>query len=195
MGRRRVSTNPKNLFWDTCCFIRYITKVPPDGWSDLDDYISDAKKGTRKIYYSTIVLAEIRPRYLKSSSYGAIQEFFADFQGAFYPIEPNPNILIDAAKLRDAIPINPPGWEGDRETGTADSIHLSTCIYARDVLGIEDIVFHTYDDGKKKGWEGKTTSLLRFDQFFPNATGFVASACSLIRTKPIYPQLRLQGTE
>lgn len=143
----------KNLLWDSCVFIRYLSA--PEGTDLLDDisrFIDDAKAKPKRctIYYSSIVFAEIRPRYLKAGGYGTIQDFMDDLGSNFIPIEPNPNILIAAGELRDARSVNPSDSKikNSREFGTADAIHLMTCVYARDVLGISDIVFHTLDEGK-----------------------------------------------
>jgi hypothetical protein len=124
--------------------------------------------------------------------HGNIRKFMADLKGAFYPIEPNPNILIAAGELKDARAVNPgdPKDKNPREIGTPDAIHLMSCTFARDALKITDIVFHTFDNGKGVTWEGKCVPLLSFEKWFPTETRTtrVNEVCSLPREKPIYPQ-------
>lgn len=192
-------TNSDHLFWDSCCFIRYLSGVPSAhvGESyvgDLDDYIQDAKKRDRAIYYSTMIFAEIRPRYL-IKKFGNIRQFMNDLKGAFYPVEPNPNILIAAGELKDARTTNPgdPKAKLSREIGTPDAIHLMSCVYARDVLKIPNLVFHTLDQGKGPSWEGRCVPLLGFEKWFPpgKRTARVQEVCDLPRELPIYPQSNL----
>jgi predicted nucleic acid-binding protein len=187
-------TNSDHLFWDSCVFIRYLTREPDENLGDIDDYIEDAKNRRRSIYYSTLILAEIRPVFLQKK-YGTIRKFLDDLKGSFYPIEPNPNILIAAGELKGSKATNPgnPKDPKPRVVGTADAIHLMSCWFAKDTLKIPDIVFHTYDNGKGATWEGKCIPLLSFEDWFPEKkrSTRAAQVCDLVREPPLYPQLNL----
>jgi len=80
-------TRPKNFFWDSCCFIRFITRYP-ELLADMEQYIKEARDGSIAIHFCTVAFAEIRPRYFKESSYGSIEEFFDHWGSAFVPIDP-----------------------------------------------------------------------------------------------------------
>jgi len=186
---------PKHLFWDSCVFIRYLTKG--EGWLDIAELISDTKakfQGERRhVYYSTLTYAEIRPRHFVGSAHGSLDDLLAELGAAFEPIDPNPNILKAAGELRDAVPVNPfPKEDPDKKRviSTPDSIHLMTCVFARDVLGVSDIVFQTFDNGKGSTWEGKCVPLLSFERWFPEnvRTQRVSEVCSLPRAKPEDPE-------
>ena len=184
----------EHLFWDSCVFIRWLTGVPDEHLGDLDDYIDDAKNRCRTIYYSTLIYTEIRPRYL-TKKYGTIRKFIDHLTGTFYPIDPNPNILIAAGELKDARAVNPgdPKDKNPREIGTPDAVHLMTATFARDALKIPNLVFHTFDNGKGITWEGRCIPLLTFERWFPagKRTKRVEEVCSLPREKPLYPQTNL----
>jgi hypothetical protein len=190
MGRRELNSPIANYFWDSCVFIRYLTGGPPQYTKDIAQHITDATSGKTLIHYSTIALAEIKPSQLVKQGYGDINAFFADFEGAFSPIGPSPDILIRAASVRDISYPNPNGGD-DRVLGTADAIHLLTCVHARDDLGISDIIFHTMDDGKNRNWEGKCVPLLSFDKWTVGIPRnlYVKQICSLKREPPIHPAL------
>lgn len=68
-----------------------------------------------------------------------------------------------------------------------------TCVFARDVLGLEDIVFHTFDDGKGKNWEGKCVPLLSFDEWTGGLEDneLVQAVLKLPRQKPTHPEPNL----
>ena len=184
--------NSRNLFWDSCVFIRYLTRKPAAGLHDLDRFVEEAQNGDRTIHYSTIALTEIRPRYLKDTKHGSISDFFADMGSQFSPIDTNPNILLSAGELRDATPTNPSdsNTENQRSISMGDSIHLMSCLYLRDTLQVSDVIFHTFDEGKGKNWEGRCVPILGFERWFPAdaRTQRVNDVCGLTRCKPEHPQ-------
>lgn len=180
-----------NLFWDSCVFIRYITNdVDAPHFADIARFVDEAKANKRKIYYSTITLAEFRQEYFDNSKFGSIQDFFDDMGSACIPIEPNPNVMISVGELRSVPSTNPgdPKTKG-RVIATPDAIVMMSAVYARDALGIEDIVLHSTDEGKGKGWAGKTVPIVGFETWYPEATRTdrVKEVCSLARERPIHP--------
>jgi hypothetical protein len=189
------------LIWDSCCFIRFVTRDPNEFLGDLDQFVQEAQEGKVTIYYSTITYVEFRPRSFRGLRYGDITSFFADFRRVFYPIEPNPQILLWAGRLRDADPVNPSdpriADELKRKVGAGDSIHLSTAIYLRDVYGHSDIVMHSLDRGIGKTYEGKCVPIVGFERWFPRDKRGpeVQAVCDLKREEPRHPRpdLAAQG--
>ena len=182
----------KNLFWDSCIFIRYIIGDETQShFHDIERFIEDAKSGKRKIYFSTITYAEIRQEYFVGTSHGSVRDFFEDLGANFIPIEPNPNILIETGELRSSKSTNPsdPSASG-RSIATPDAILMMTCLFARNHLGISDIVFHTTDEGKGKNWYGRSVPIVGFERWFPEPTRTpkVREVCSLLREKPVHPE-------
>jgi predicted nucleic acid-binding protein len=180
------------MFWDSCVFIRYLTETPPQYLDDIENYIKDAQAKRRRIYFSTLSFTEVRPRYLRQQNYGSVLAFFDSWRSAFIPIDPTPNVFIAAGELRNVDPTNPSDPTARlRILGTADSIHLATCLHVRDTLSISDIVFHTFDDGKGKTWEGRCVPLLSFERWYPPSTrtNLIQDVCDLPRTVPAYPQM------
>lgn len=195
-GRRLTSSD--DLYWDACVFIRYLSgDSSAENYSDICQYVEDAKSGSRRIYASTITFAEIRQEHFNGSHVGSVTELFDDFGASFLLIDTTPNILIAAGELRSAKAVNPTALNppNQRVIGTADAVHLMTCLHARDVLGIENIVFQTFDQGKGTGHEGKTVPIIGFERWFPETmrTERVKEVCSLIREKPVHPYPTMEG--
>ena len=189
---------PHDLFWDSCIFIRYlIGDETADCFEDIAKFVTEAKAKKRTIHFSTITFAEIRQEFFKGGAYGTVQEFFEDLGSSFTPIEPNPNILIAAGELRSAKSTNPgdPNPPTQRSIATPDAILLESCLFARDQLGISDIVFHTTDEGKGKNWYGRSVPIIGFERWYPESTRTerVKKVCSLTRTKPLHPQPSFDG--
>jgi hypothetical protein len=169
---------------------------------DLDQFVKEAQEDKVKIYYSTIVYTEFRPRFFVGTKFGEISKFFADFRKAFHPVEPNPNILMWSGRLRDIEPVNPSdpkiADEKKRKVSAGDSIHIATAIYLRDTYGISDLVMHTFDKGKSKSTaEGNCVPIIGFEKWFPKnkRTPEVQAVCGLARQEPKHPNpdLATQG--
>lgn len=187
----------KHLFWDSCIFIRYITNdVNAGHFDDIARLVADAKAGKRQIYYSTISLAEFRQEYFDGSQFGSIRDFFDDMGSACIPIEPNPNVMMAVSELRSAKSTNPsdPRASG-RAIATPDAIVMMSAVYARDAHGISDIVLQSTDEGKGKGWFGRSVPIVGFERWYPEATRTdrVKEVCALPREKPIHPEPELFG--
>jgi hypothetical protein len=185
-----------HYFWDSCVFIRYLeSKRDAPLLLDIGQHIADVKAGKTQIYFSTIAMAEIRPSHLTQSGYGDFNDFMKDFQGSFLPIGPTPDIMSQVASIRDFKYPSPFSGNGDRILGIADAIHLMTCVYARNVLGIADIEFHTFDEGKGSNWEGKCVPLIKFEEWTAGipSNPYVHQICALTRRKPTHdsPQMTL----
>ncbi|MER8717408.1 type II toxin-antitoxin system VapC family toxin [Mesorhizobium sp. M0999] len=188
-----MTNRPAHYFWDSCVFIRFLLKdQSADYFWDINQYISDAVAGKCQIHYSTIAMAEIKPSHLTASGYGDFVDFLADFEGAFSPIDPLPSVLEWCGVIRDFSYPNPEPKGHDRMLGMADAIHLMTCIFARDELGLQDIVFHTMDDGKHKNAEGKCVTLLNFEKWVEGIpkNPYTPRIVALPRKPPIHPAPR-----
>lgn len=195
-------SNPEHIFWDSCVFIRYLTELPSDFVGDISAYIKDVKDGSRKVYYSTIVYTEIRQRYFDypgqngTGSYRGTVELFEDLGRNFIPIEPSPNILLDAGQMRSVDSVNPdPKALSNRVLSTPDAIHLATCLFARDVFGLDEIVFQTFDAGKRGNHDGKCIPMLGFERWYPERvrTPIIQGVCSMPRGLPEHPQPSMFG--
>lgn len=186
----------ENLFWDTCVFIRYLANDKnEDRFADIAQLVADAKAGERKIYYSTMTLAEIMPKHILPSAFGTIQDFLDEMGGACVGIDPNPNIMMATAELRSAQSVNPSNPALGRPIATPDAIILMSCVALRDDFGVQDIVLQSTDEGKNKNWFGKSVPVVGFDRWFPpiSRTPTVAKVCSLPIEKPSHPHPKMVG--
>lgn len=188
----------ENVFWDSCVFIRYfIGDTKAAHFDDICRYVEEAKSGKRKIHFSTVTLAEFRQEHFRESEFGSMREFLEDMGTACIPIEPNPNVMIQCSELRSADPIDPgrPNKKAARVLSTPDAIMLMSAVYAKEALGIDDLVLHSTDEGKGKNWSGKCIPVVGFERWYPDhvRTPVVQSVCNLERIKPIHPEPHLSG--
>ena len=183
------------LFWDSCVFYRYLTESPAEYVSDIAQYIKDAQTGKIDILFSTITLAEIRPSALTRKGFDNIDEFLDDFGGAFLPIAPTPEIMKRAARLKDRKYSH--AVKDPRHFGTPDAIQLLTCLHAAEDLGYGEVIFHTFDNGGGKNWEGRCVPLLTFEEWTTGCENepLVAKIAALQRSMPLYPEPLLPDIE
>lgn len=181
----------KHLFWDACVIVRWLTESPTDYVEHISQYIQEASRNERKIYISTVSFAEVRPSFLKKKDFGTVNDLIKAFKSAFYPINPTPDIMTQAGLLKDLVFKKKGGTS--RVVGTGDAIQLTTCLYAKLELGIADIVFHTFDEGKGKNWEGKCVPLLGFEDWCEGhqSNPVVKRVIDLSRHKPEHPNPKM----
>jgi predicted nucleic acid-binding protein len=182
----------KAIFWDSCVFYRYLTGIPNELVDDIGQYISDARNGKVEILTSTIAFAEIRPSVLKRHSYHTLADFVADFKASFLPIAPTVDIMNRAAIVKDQKYPNPKGGNS-RHIGTPDAIMLLTALHAQQELGYDDLVFHSFDEGTGKTWEGRCTPIIGLENWLSGCAEdhLLKQVCKIVRQLPHYPQGKL----
>lgn len=189
-------TEKNRFFWDACVFIRFLVgDRSADCYGDIVQHLEDAKAGKTVIYYSTISIVEVRPTFLGDAGYGSFDDFLADFEGAFAPVEPTPDILRWCAVAHDIKYPDPNGGK-DRVLTTPDAIQLLSAVWAKEVGKMPDLIFHTLDGGKGRTVESKhqrTVSLLEFEKFVDGipANPYTPKICQLVRSKPHHPSPKL----
>lgn len=184
----------RHYFWDSCVFIAYLNN--DEAAYDVDSlrtFISElGKKDGCVIYTSAIALAEISPKRLKGSEYGAFEEFLRDYKSSIHVIDAGPNESQTARRLKD-IPFNKSGSKR-RVLTTGDAIMLSTALELEDTYKIKIDAFHTYDNGRGKGHpEGKGIPLLSFHEWLEEVSEneLADRVKRMNRCKPIHQQGRL----
>lgn len=178
----------RDLFWDSCVVIRFLTGNPDTGLPAMRQLIAEAKAGKRRIWISTILFAEVRPSQLTQAGYNDINALIAEYEGAFLPVGPTPPILLQASRLRDHsyLSKNPQRSEKSRVLTVPDAIHLATCLHIKTSRNCPEIRFHTYDDGRGSNYEEKAVSLLRFHEYATRLMDYpdVVEVCDLPRVRP-----------
>ncbi len=100
--------------------------------------------------------------------------------------------MARAALLRD-LKYTKKGTTAERVVGTADAIHLMTCLHVKEDLGADDILFHTFDEGKGKTWGGNRVPLLKCEDCCEGIRDnpLVSKVIALPRHKPEHPEPKL----
>jgi predicted nucleic acid-binding protein len=187
---------PSDLFWDSCVFTAFL-RDQRDAYdiNSISQYLEEAREGKHRIYTSSIVFAEILPSSLKAG-FGSFQEFVDDFHGAIIIVDASPNVTQIAGRLRD-LPYRK-GTSTKRRLATPDAIMLASCIFLIEAMGVRVSTFHSFDNGRARGPEGRSVPLLSYHEW---CEGFTAEQMQiakpildLSRRHPIHPSPKLPGT-
>ena len=175
--------------------MRYLEgKVEAECYRDVEQHLEDVTNGKTVIYYSAFSLLEIRPSFLHGAGYGTFDDFAADHEGTFLPVEVTPDILQWCGVVREIKYPNPNGGK-DRVLTAGDAVQLMSAVWVREVA-VPDLVFHTFDDGKGRNVESDkepTVSLLQFEKFVEGipTNPHTPRICAMPRSKPFHPSLKL----
>ncbi|MEZ5872855.1 MAG: hypothetical protein R3D32_13655 [Nitratireductor sp.] len=186
-----IFSKSSNHFWDSCVLIRYLTQNPPELLGDMAKILDEAKVGKRKIWISTILFAEFRPNLLSTNTrINSISDLVTEMEGVLIPVAPNMDITLRAGRMRRHSFYKPDGErqhnEKKRVLSVPDAIQLATCLFVKEALGINDIEFHTFDDGRGSNYEEKAVSLLRLADYAKHidACADIEAVRNLIRIRP-----------
>ena len=188
--------SPSNLFWDSNVFMAFLQNQQ-DAYNidHIEQFLYEARGGRHQIYTSSLVFAEVLPSSM-NPGIGSFQNFVDDFQGAIVVVDASPNVMQIAGRLRD-LPYRK-GTSTNRRLFTPDAIMLASSIFLGEAMGIPITAFHTFDDGRRRGPEGRSVPLLSFhewcDGFSTEQMGVVKPVIELVRVRPIHPSPRLPGT-
>jgi predicted nucleic acid-binding protein len=179
-----------HLFWDSCVFCAFLrderTIYDVDS---IRQYLEEAKAGKHRLYTSSIALVEVLPSQIKKPGVASFQSFINDFQGAVVISDASPNVMHTAAQLRD-LPYKK-GNSAGRRLSTPDAIMLASCLELKEALDVPIDFFHTFDDGKKRGIDGKAVPLISYEDWCEGFTSeqmvIAQRVIALIRRRPIHP--------
>src|SRR5512132_1454929 len=97
----KTVSSPTHLFWASCVFMAYLADQRHAYDVDsINRFLQEAQSGRWRIYTSTIAIAEVRPSQIVKNV-GSFTDFLEDLQGAVVLVDPDPNIMELASRLRD----------------------------------------------------------------------------------------------
>ena len=175
-----------NLFWDSCVFYAYLDSQTTLDTSGIEQYLHEAQSGKHRLYASSLVLAEVVPSAITRQDVGTFQGFIDDLQSAVTIVTPSPDVMHRAALLKD-LPYKK-GTSRGRRLSTTDAIMFASCLEIKEAWELNIDAFHTFDDGKKRGLEGRMVPLLSYEEWCEDFTSeelrIVEPVIQLNRCKP-----------
>lgn len=181
------------IFWDTCVFGAHLygDKAQYGATVDhIEQFLREAQDGKWKIVTSSVLFAEIAFSKVKKGAPGKLEDLVADLSSACLIIEPNPNIMILAGKLRD-IPYRK-GKSEKRVLSVPDAIMLATAIYGQEYFS-DFRGFFTFDAGGAK----RSIPLIGYEDWLEGISGPKRQVADQVvrmnRLRPEHPTPELGG--
>ncbi len=176
------------LFWDTCVFCAHLYDEV-DQYGEVIDhirqYIREARAGKWRIITSSIVFAELAFSKVKRDAPGTMEDLRRDIEAACLLIDPNPNIMMLAGKLRD-IPYRKHQSRVRRLT-VPDAVMLATALFVQEHYLQNLRAFHTFDAGGKK----REVPLIGYEEWLDGLSDeqltVARRAANLRRERPFHP--------
>lgn len=196
-------SNGTHHFLDTNVLLKHANADSGDCAGDLQKILDEAASTspTRKLWISGALLGELRPSIFKPSSNFQDVDALAKYVRSIADIiTPNPNVWARIARLRDIKWERPPNTrqagEKYRRMSFADAMHIASALFVKEALGISDLEFLTFDEGKGDNAEdmaSKPLSLLSLEEFTHgiSGSGDVVAAVGLHRCRPQLQQRNL----
>lgn len=142
--------------------------------SDIATILAEAtgQQPVRKLWISSVIFAELRPRSFKSSAKFADVRALAQYiRSIATVVNPEPNMMLRVARLRDIVwkKSQPMANEKPRCMTLGDAIHLVSALWVKEATKIEDLEFLTFDNKSDISVETdpgtKSLPLLRIDDY------------------------------
>lgn len=182
----------KAYMWDTCVLYRYLGTATTDYVDHIEKYLEDLDAGRCEIYVSTISYAEIRASKVARLGLTPIQ-IVSSINKSLIPVSPSVDIMAVASHLRDQRYRQIDGPEeraANRELSLGDAIHLATGVALREEFGVQNLAFHTFDEGKRRDGETgkKTVPIIGFEKWCRDCADDeeIRKVIEMKRAKPVH---------
>ena len=167
-----ISSTSRNHFIDTCVLLRRANGGDRHLVGDTKQIIAEAVEGSRNIWVSSTLFAELRPSSFIPGEFSSISDLAMYVRTFATIIEPSPDMGLMAARLRDL------RWarhdrmsnEKPRCMSLGDALHLTSAFWVKKYYKVDDLDFLTFDDGKGSSSTEldpgtKPLSILRLEHF------------------------------
>ncbi len=158
----------------------------------ISAYVADAEAGRVKIHMASITLAELRPSMVNLPGETPVNIINRLCSFAIM-VDTSPDIMSLAGVLKDNTYIcstdAPKAKPRSRPLSTGDAIQLATAIDLRETWGVQGLVMHTFDEGKRKSTEdGRTVPMIGFHNWCKGLEDneAVSLVRELKRIKPVH---------
>lgn len=151
------ASTSSNHFLDTNVLLQHANNDSGECAQDIDQILSEAVgvNPKRHLWVSSVIFAELRPSSFTPGRFSDIYELASYIRSIATVVNPDPNMMLRAARLRDikwARP-NKNGNELNRCMTLGDAIHIVSALWVKEVEKIPDLEFLTFDNSADKSVE------------------------------------------
>lgn len=193
-------SSSQNHFVDTNVLLRHANNTAGEFANDIATILADAVGASpkRRLWISSVLFAELRPSTFVPGKFATLDEFAKYLRSIAEVVDPNPTVMLRAARLRDM------KWQRDpkllskgelpRIMTLGDAIHIASALFVKEAYPVDDLEFLTFDNKADSSVEtgpgAKSLPLLSIGNFVHNISSNpdVFAVLSLPIVKPALRQ-------
>lgn len=153
-----TASTSRNHFLDTNVLLRHANNASGTENNDIQEILNDAVNRSRHVWVSTVLFAELRPSNFQPGIFTSVDDLSRYIRSFATVVSPDVDTNMRAARLRDLSWQRPSDVrardEKPRFMTLGDALHLSSALWVKEALDINDLEFLTFDDGKSISDEG-----------------------------------------
>lgn len=186
-----ISTSDRH-FLHVNVLLRHASGRSGEAEFDIETILTEAATGKRRIWANSILFAHLRPSAFVAGRFSALADFTRYLRSIATFVNPDPNTMLRAARLRDVKWQRPPALrcagEQPRFLSLMDAIQLSSALWVKEAAGVADLEFLAFDDfGPQDTETDAWLSLLRLQDYADEqpVDSDVLAAVRLPRAEPV----------
>jgi hypothetical protein len=183
-------------FLHTNVILRHACGASGEAEEHIDNILTQAAVLKRRVWVSSMLLAELRPSMFVAGRFNTFLEFTRYIRSLVTLVTPDPNTMLRVGRLCDAKWQRPAGVRGadekPRMMSFSDAVQIASALWVKEAGGVADLGFLMFDDwSSAESRRGGPLSLLRLQDYADDAraNSDVMAAVRLTRVQP-YRQAR-----
>jgi hypothetical protein len=188
---RSVQSDSDHHFFHTNVFLRHASGASNEADKHIDRILTEAAVAKRRVWVSSLLLAELRPSMFVPGRFGTLQELARYIRSLATLVTPDPNTMLRVARLRDAKWQRADGVRGEdekpRRMSFNDAVQIASALWVKEAGGVSDLKFLMFDDwSSADARRGAPLSLLSLQDYADDAraNSDVMAAVRLTRIQP-----------
>jgi hypothetical protein len=178
-------------FLHTNVLLRHASGASGEAEEHIDNILTQAAVAKRRVWISSMLLAELRPSMFAPGRFNAFHELIRYIRSLATLVTPDPNTMLRVARLRDTKWQRPASVreadEKPRMMSFSDAIQIASALWVKEAGGVTDLKFLMFDDwSPNEAKVGARLSLLRLQDYAEDAraNSDVMAAVRLTRIQP-----------
>jgi hypothetical protein len=191
-----IQSNTEKHFLHTSVFLRHATRDSGEAEQQIEAILTKDVVAKRCVWISSILFAELRPSMFVPGRFATLFELTRYLRSLATFVTPDPNIMLRAARLRDA------KWQRPHAVGPADekpmslgdSIQIASALWVKEAIGVPSLEFLMLDPSRTEETTGGRLSRVRL-QDYADKPQSISDAKAAVRLKGVRTRFPGQGAD
>jgi hypothetical protein len=186
-----IQSSTDKHFLHTSVFLRHATRDSGEAEQQIETILTKGVVAKRRVWISSLLFAELRPSMFVPERFATLFELTRYLRSVATFVTPDPNIMLRAARLRDAKWQRPHAGPADEKPmSLGDSIQIASALWVKEAIGVPDLEFLMLDEWRtEEARGGRRLSMVRLQDYAdkPQSNSDAKAAMRLKRVQPRFP--------